>query len=98
MGRDREIWPLPRLAIEITHRGGDALLTRVGMRDREIAVAKLAVLVGQIRHAGEIAGLGDGGGVSGPVLPGNAAHRDAAILAVIGPVEIEIALDLLEIR
>ena len=96
--RDRQIGPLARLAIEIAHRRRDAVLVLVGMRDREIAVGELTVLVGQIWHPCGLAGLGHRMRMAGPVFPGNTAHRNAAVLAVIRAGEIEIVLDLLEIR
>ena len=97
VGRDRQIGALARLAIEIAHRGRDALLGLIGVRHREIAVDELAVLVGQELVAGVLEGLGNGLRMPGPVLARNAADRDAAILAVERSVEIEVALDLLEI-
>ena len=66
-----EIVRLARLrvvAIEIAHRGRDALLVLVGMRHREIAVDELAVLVGQELEAGLLAGLGHRLRMLGPVL------------------------------
>jgi hypothetical protein len=68
------------------------------VRHRKIAVDKLAVLVGQELEAGQLAGLGHRLRVFGPVRLRNAADRDAALLAVVGTVEIEVVLDLLEIR
>ena len=97
VGRDRQVGALARLAIEIAHRGRDALLVLIGVRHREIAVDELAVLVGQEREAGVLAGLGHRLRMPGPVRLRNAADRDAAVLAVERPVEIEVALDLLEV-
>src|ERR1700675_109274 len=96
-GRDREVGALARLAVEITHRRRDPMLVLVGVRDREIAFDELTVLVGQEIVAGELAGLGDGLRMSCPVFPPDAADRDAAVLAVERPVEVEVALDLPEI-
>ena len=75
VGRDAEVGPLARGGVEVAHRGGDALLLGVGMRDREIAVDELAVLVGQELHARELAGLAHGLRVPGPVLDRDAPHR-----------------------
>ena len=97
VGGDRQIGALARVAIEIAHRGRDALLGLIGVRHREIAFDELAVLVGHERIAGLLAGLGDGLRMPGPVLARDAADRDAAVLAVERPVEIEVALDLPEI-
>ena len=97
VGRDRQIGTLARLAIEIAHRGRDALLGLVGVGDREIAFDELAILVGQEFITCELAGLGNGLRMPRPVFPRDAADRDAAILAVVRSVEIEIALDLPEI-
>src|SRR6185312_10501167 len=88
---------LARVAVEIAHRRRNAPLGLVGMRDRKIAVGEFAVLVRQEIVAGELGGLGKGMRMSGPVIPWDAAHGDAAVLAVIGPVEIEVAFDLAEI-
>src|ERR1700738_2215608 len=97
VGRDRQIGAPARFAIEIAHRRRDALLGMIGVRHRKRAFDELAVLVGQERVAGELAGLSNGWRVPGPVLLRDASDRDAAILAVERPVEIEIALDLLEV-
>ncbi len=97
VGRDRQVGALARLAIEIPHRGGDALLGLIGMRHRKITVDELAVLVGQEGVARLLARFGDRQRVFRPVLFRNAANGNAAVLAVIRPVEIEVALDLLEI-
>src|ERR1700680_3744135 len=97
VGRDRQIGAPARVAIEIAHRCRDALLGLIGVRHREVAFDELAVLVGQERIAGELAGLGNGLRVPGPVLLRDASDRNAAILAVERPVEIEVALDLLEV-
>src|SRR5437660_10957335 len=60
VGRDRQVGAAACLAIEIAHRGRDALLVLIGMRDRKIAVDELAVLVGHERKAGELAGFRNG--------------------------------------
>src|SRR6202012_4406666 len=86
------------LGAEITHRGGDALLGGIGVRHGEIAVDELAVLVGEESHAGLLAGLTDGRRVFRPMLAGNAGDRKVTALAVPLVVDVEIALDLLEIR
>src|ERR1700710_1995526 len=81
VGRDREVGALARFAVEIAHRRRDALLGLIGVRHREIAVDELAVLVGYERMAGELAGLGYGQRVPGPVRLRDASDRDAAIPA-----------------
>jgi hypothetical protein len=63
------------------------------MGHREVAIGELAVLVGQERVAGELAGLCNRSRVPRPVLLRDAADGDAAVLAVEGTVEIEVALD-----
>ena len=73
------------------------MLVLVGMRHRKVAVDELAVLVGQEFEAGLLAGLGHGLRMLGPVRLRNPADRDAAVLAVVGAVEIEVVLDLPEI-
>src|SRR6516162_3180039 len=97
VGRDREIGALSRLAVEIAHRRRDALLVLIGVRDRKITVDELAVLVGQERKARQLAGLGDGLRMCRPVRLRDTADRNAAVLSVVRPIEIEIALDLPEI-
>ncbi len=97
VGRYRQIGAPARFSIEIAHRCRDTLLGVIGVRHREVAFGELAVLVGQERVAGEPAGLGNGLRVPGPVLLRDASDGDAAILAVERPVEIEVALDLLEV-
>ena len=97
LGRNRQVGALARRAIEIAHRGRDALLVLVGVRHREVAVDELAVLVGQELEAGLLAGLGHRLAMLRPVLLRNAADGNAAILAVVRPVEIEVVLDLLEV-
>ena len=97
LGRYGQVGALACLAIEITHGGRDALLVLIGVRHREVAVDELAVLVGQELEAGLLAGLGHRLRMLGPVRLRNAADRNAAILAMERPVEIEVALDLLEI-
>ena len=97
VGGDRQVGALARVAIEIAHRGRDALLGLVGMRHREIAVDELAVLVRHELMAGLLEGFGERLRMPRPVLARDAADRDTAILAVERPVEIEVALDLLEI-
>ena len=97
VGGDREIGALARFAIEIAHRGRDALLGLIGMRHREIAVDELAVLVRQELMAGLLEGFGESLRMLRPVLPRDSADRDTAILAMVRSVEIEVALDLLEV-
>src|SRR6266404_4444638 len=96
-GRDRQIGAPARVAVEIAHRCRDALLGLIGVRHREVTFDELTVLVGQERIAGELAGLGNGLRVPGPVHLRDASDRDAAVLAVERPVEIEVALDLPEV-
>src|SRR5471032_823217 len=67
------------------------------MGDGEIAVDEFAVLVRQDLHAGDLARLSSGLGELGPVLHGNASHGNTTVLAMPRAVEIEIALDLLEV-
>src|SRR6185437_16322651 len=98
VGRDRQVCTFAYVAIEIAHRGGDAVLVLVRMRDRKITVSEFAILVRQERHPGELAGLSDGERMPGPVLSRDAANRDAAVLAVIGAVAIEVVLDFPEKR
>ena len=97
VGRDLQVLAQPGARIEIADCRGDAALVGVRDGDREVAVAKFAVLVGQVFVAGAAEGLARGGGVAVPKIGHDAAHRDAARLAVIGPVEIHVALELLEI-
>ena len=97
LGRYRQVGALACRAIEIAHGGRDALLVLVGVRHREVAVDELAVLVGQELEAGLLAGLGHRLRMLGPVRLRNAADGNAAILAVVRPVEIEVVLDLLEV-
>src|SRR5450631_4093982 len=78
VGRDRQIGALARFAIEIAHRCRDALLGLIGVRRREVAFDELAVLVGHEIVAGELAGLGNGLRMPGPVLPRDSPDRDAA--------------------
>src|SRR5450432_1618227 len=82
IGRDRQVGALASLAIEIAHRGRDTVLGLIGMRDREIALDELTVLVGQERIAGTLAGLGYGLRMFCPVLPRDAADGDTAVFAV----------------
>src|SRR6202000_2559893 len=96
VGGDREVSALARFAIEIAHRGRDALLGLIGVRHREIAVDELTVLVGDELMAGLVECLGEGLRMPCPVLPWNSANRDSTIFAMEGAVEIEVALDLLE--
>src|SRR6267154_4790571 len=96
VGRDREVGALARLGVEIAHRRRHAPLVGVGVGYREVALDELAVLVGQEFETLGFEALGHCLGMAGPMLRRDAAHRDAAILAVERPVEIEVALDLLE--
>src|SRR5215470_2642262 len=57
VGGDREVGALARIAIEIAHRGRDALLGLIGVRHREIAIDELAVLVGHELMASLLEGL-----------------------------------------
>ncbi len=97
VGRDRQVRAPPCAGVEIADRGRDAPVIEVGDRDREIAVLVLAVLVVDVVVAGGFERLGDRLGVTAPFVGEDAAHRDAALLAVPGAVEIHVALDLLEI-
>src|SRR3954447_26231180 len=96
VGGDREVGALARVSIEIAHGSRDALLGLVRVRHREKPVDELAILVGQELMSGLLEGLRERLRMPRPVLPGDSANRDAAVLAVVGTVEIEVALDLLE--
>ena len=97
LGRDGQVGALPRLGIEIADRGRDPLLAADRDGDGEVAVAEGAVLVGQVRVAGLLEGLGGRLGMRRPVLLRDPHHRDAAILAVEFVVDVKVALDLAEI-
>src|SRR3954453_4739050 len=96
VGGDREVGALARVAIEIAHGSRDALLGLVRVRHREKPVDELAILVGQELMSGLLEGLRERLRMPRPVLPGDPADRNPAVLAVVRTVEIEIALDLLE--
>ena len=97
VGRDREVGALARLGVEIAHRRRHPPFLGVGMGDGEVAFDELAVLVGQELEALFLERLADRLGVAAPVLARNAADRYAALLAVQRSVEVEVALDLLEV-
>ena len=97
VGRDRQVGALARGAIEIAHRGRDALLVLVGMRHRKIAVDELAVLVGQELEAGLLAGLGHRLACLVQCCCGMRRTGMRPSLPCIRPVEIEVVLDLPEI-
>src|ERR1700743_258257 len=87
VGGDREVGAFARFAIEIAHRGRDALLGLVGVRHREIAIDELAVLVGYELMTGLLERLCECLRMPCPVLPRNTANRDSTILAVERSVE-----------
>ena len=60
-----------------------------------VAVAPLAVLVGQVLEARRLEGLGGGLGVAGPQLGEDAPHGNAPLPAVQRTLEVHVALDLL---
>ncbi len=97
-GRYRQIVAQSGAGIEIADRRRDSPVVEVGDRDREIAVLELGVLVQDVFEPGFLEGLGDRLGVPVPQIREDAADGDAAVLAVPGPVEIHVALDLFEIR
>src|ERR1700758_5596162 len=68
------------------------------MRYRKIAVDEFPILVGEELEALGLERFGDRLCMAGPMLRWDPAHGDAPILAVIGSVEVEVALDLLEKR
>src|SRR6266702_7946560 len=82
VGGDREVGALARVAIEIAHRGRDALLGLVGMRHREITVDELAVLVRHELMAGLLESVGERLRMPCPVLARDSADRDPAIFPV----------------
>src|ERR1044071_4347791 len=82
VGGDRKVGALARVAIEIAHRGRDALFGLIGMRHREIAVDELAVLVRHELMAGFLEALRERLRMPRPVLPRNPADRNPAVLAV----------------
>ncbi len=84
-----------RAGIEVADGGRHAPLVGVGDGDRIVAVAPLAVLVGQVLEARRLEGLGGGLGVAGPQLGEDAPHGNAPLLAVQRALEVHVALDLL---
>src|SRR6185437_16519260 len=82
VGGDREVGAFARFAIEIAHRGRDALFGLIGVRHREIAIDELAVLVGHELMAGLLEGLGECLRMPRPMLTGDAAYRNSTIFAV----------------
>src|SRR5712692_4072415 len=90
-GGDRQIVAQPRPGYEIADRRRDPAVVEVGDRDREIAVPEFAVLILDVRTTGLLERLGARIGMSVPQIGKDAADRDAAVLAVPGPVEIHVA-------
>ena len=97
VGRDGEVRPHARLGIEVPHRRRHPALFGVGMGDREVAFDEFAVLVGQEPETLLLERLADGLGVAAPMFARNAAHGNTPLLAVQRSIEIEVALDLLEV-
>src|SRR5262245_22272336 len=81
--------------IEIADGGGYAPLVGIGDGDRVVAILPFPVLVRQVLEARLLKRLGRGLRVFRPVLGEYAPHGDAALLAVVGSVEVHVALDLL---
>jgi hypothetical protein len=97
VGPDLQIGAPANVAVEIAHRRRDASLGLIVECDREVAFDERAVLIGQKRVAGELAGLSKRLREPGPVLPRDAGDGNTAVRAVEGAVEIEVVLDLPEI-
>ena len=94
-----EVLARPHLRRQIGHRAGDAPVVLVDRGcDRHHAVFPFAVLVRHQRQAALLQHLGDRADEAGPVLDRIAADGDRAVLAVPGAVEVEIALELAEVR
>ena len=95
---NRQIFPRAGVAVQIAHGGRHALFFGIGNGDREIAIFEKPVLVFQGLEASSRERFCRGLGVVIPFLGLDAAHFDAPILAVEGPVVIKVVLNLLEIR
>ena len=87
----------PGARIEIPNRRRDPPLEGVGDGDREMAVDKLAILVGDIVEAHFLIDLGNRLGVLTPQVRENPPDGNAALLAVQWSLKIHIPLDLLKI-
>ena len=98
VGQDCQIAALPGYGVEITNGCGNAPLVDIGDRDRVVAVLPLAVLIGQVLETGGLEGLGRRLGMFVPQVGENAAHGDAALIAVQRPIEVHVALDPLVVR
>ena len=96
--RDRQVWPFAHIGVEVADRGGDALLVCVRDGDRKIAVLEESVLIREMLVACALERLGQRLGVPGPMLFRHAPNGNRAVLPMPFVVEIEVALELLEVR
>ena len=95
---DRQVLAPAHVTAEITDRRGDALFLGVRNRAGEVAVLEVAVLVGKIRIAGAVEGFLERGRMDGPLFLGDAADEDRPFLAVPFVLDVEVGLELPEIR
>ena len=96
VGGDRQVLAHPRAGIEVADRRRHPPFIDVGNGDRKIPVAELGILVDQEVVAGLLERLARRLRMFRPQIGKDAAHRDAALLAVPRTVEVHVALDLLE--
>ena len=93
-----KVWPFAHVGVEVADRGGDALLVCVRDGDRKIAVLEESVLIREILVACALERLGQRLGVPGPMLFRYAPNGNRAVLPMPFVVEIEVTLELLEVR
>ena len=98
VGGDGQVLAHARAGIEIADRRRHPPFVNVGNGDRKIPVAEFRVLVDQKIVAGRLECFAGRLGMFRPQIGKDAAHRDAAFVAVPRTVEVHVALDLLEER
>ncbi len=97
-GADMQIFTRPDLSVQIAHgRGMPPVIRMVGDRDREPAIAEIAVLILYLLITLIFERPGDGKGKLGPFVLLDPANDDGPVLAVEFAAEIDIGLQLLEI-
>ncbi|MGY4374779.1 hypothetical protein ACVWZR_010103 [Bradyrhizobium sp. i1.3.1] len=93
-----QVRPRARCCVEISGCGRDAPVIAIGEGRRKDAVLELAILVLSERQAGRRQRFADGVAKRRHRLARDAADRDRAVLAMQRAVEIQISLELEEVR
>src|SRR5208282_856157 len=92
--QDVEVLPEPRRTIEIGQSSGDTVAINIVLWKREAPIAELGMAIIEIGDSPLCKSVAESEGESAPIAWEGAMDRDWPLLAMVGAIEIKIALEL----